>query len=195
MNHLEKYLDFIKEMEQLKSVLRTAFTSSGRQESTAEHTWRLTLFAALMADEFPEVDLGRLLLMSLIHDIGELYDGDISAALCPDEEEKYQTEYRAASKVFTLLPESKASELMELWQEYNDNSSPEAHLIKALDKAETIIQHNQGDNPDNFDYEFNLQYGSKYFQADPLLIELRAILDLETKTHLTPACPISENTP
>lgn len=195
MNHLEKYLNFIKEMEQLKSVLRTAFTSSGRQESTAEHTWRLTLFAALMADEFPEVDLGRLLLMSLIHDIGELYDGDISAALCPDEEEKYQTEYRAASKVFTLLPESKASELMELWQEYNDNSSPEAHLIKALDKAETIIQHNQGDNPDNFDYEFNLQYGSKYFQADPLLIELRAILDQETKTHLTPACPISENTP
>lgn len=195
MNHLEKYLDFIKEMEQLKSVLRTAFTSSGRQESTAEHTWRLTLFAALMADEFPEVDLGRLLLMSLIHDIGELYDGDISAALCPDDEEKYQTEYRAASKVFTLLPESKASELMELWQEYNDNSSPEAHLIKALDKAETIIQHNQGDNPDNFDYEFNLQYGSKYFQADPLLIELRAILDRETQTHLTPACPISENTP
>lgn len=186
MDNLQKYLAFIKETEQLKSVLRTAFTSSGRRESTAEHTWRLTLFAALQGDEFPEINLNRLLLMSLIHDIGELYEGDISATLCPDENEKYQTEHSAASKVFSLLPSAKASELMELWQEYNDNSSPEAHLIKALDKAETIIQHNQGKNPADFDYAFNLQYGNEYFQNDSLLIELRSILDQETDTHVHP---------
>lgn len=52
MSNLQNYLAFIKETEQLKSVLRTAFTSSGRRESTADHTWRLTLFAALLGNEY-----------------------------------------------------------------------------------------------------------------------------------------------
>ena len=78
---LDRYLAFIKETELLKNVLRTAWGSAGRQESTAEHSWRLALFAALMLGEYPELDGKRVLLMCLIHDLGELYDGDISAAL------------------------------------------------------------------------------------------------------------------
>ena len=57
---------------------------------------------------------------------------------------------------------------------------PEAHLVKALDKAETILQHNQGKNPPDFDYAFNLTYGASYFKGDPRLEELRSILDAET---------------
>ena len=59
--------------------------------------------------------------------------------------------------------------------------TPEARLVKALDKAETILQHNQGANPPEFDYAFNLEYGKKYFEYDPLLRNLRVLLDEQTR--------------
>ena len=69
---LDQYLNFIKETELLKNVLRTAWGSTGRQESTAEHSWRLALFAALLLGDYPELDGKRVLFMCLIHDLGEL---------------------------------------------------------------------------------------------------------------------------
>ena len=80
----------------------------------------------------------------------------------------------------SFSPEPKRSEFLSLWNEYNNCSTPEAHLVKALDKAETILQHNQGKNPPDFDYAFNLTYGASYFKGDPRLEELRSILDAET---------------
>lgn len=69
---------------------------------------------------------------------------------------------------------------MALWREYEEAATPEARLVKALDKAETILQHNQGQNPPDFDYDFNLDYGKGLFLGDPILRALRAELDLET---------------
>ena len=84
MDFIEQYLRFIKEAERLKAVTRTAWTHDGRRESTAEHSWRLALFAGLAAGRLPGLNREKVLMMSLIHDMGELYGGDISAALCPD---------------------------------------------------------------------------------------------------------------
>ena len=109
-----KIISFIEEAELLKSVVRTAWTSQGRRESTAEHSWRLALLTGVMHDNYPELDLSRMLMMCLIHDIGEIYEGDISAALRPDQEDKFQTEYDAAQKVFSLLPRQQAGRLMEI---------------------------------------------------------------------------------
>ena len=184
MEPLENYLRFIREAELLKSTLRTAWTAAGRQESTAEHSWRLALFAGVLAPSFPALDLRRVLMMCLIHDLGELYTGDVSAALEPDAAEKYEEEHQAARRIFSLLPESQAAELLQLWREYGAGETPEARFVKALDKAETIIQHNQGSNPPEFDYEFNLGYGKKYFRDDPLLAQLREAIDAETRARL-----------
>lgn len=63
---IKKYISFIEEAEKLKSVVRTAWTSKGRRESTAEHSWRLALFACVLSDDFPELDLSKVLIMSLI---------------------------------------------------------------------------------------------------------------------------------
>lgn len=178
---LEQYIAFIEEAEKLKSVVRTAWSSSGRRESTAEHSWRLALLAGLMQEYYPELDLNKIIMMSLIHDIGEIYEGDISAALCPDKDDKYDMELRAAKSVFSLLPEPQAGKMMDLWLEYNSNTTPEAKLVKALDKAETILQHNQGENPADFDYQFNLGYGKEYFKDNELLEQLRSIIDLKTR--------------
>ena len=144
MDFIEQYLRFIKEAERLKAVTRTAWTHDGRRESTAEHSWRLALFAGLAAGRLPGLNREKVLMMSLIHDMGELYGGDISAALCPDPQEKTDEESRAVRKAFSLLPEREAESLLALWREYNANATPEARLVKALDKAETIIQHNRG---------------------------------------------------
>lgn len=186
INELTRQLDFIREAERLKSVLREAWTSTGRRESTAEHSWRLAVLAALLAPSF-EVDMEKVLMMCLIHDLGELYVGDVSAASNPDEALKHAQEKRDVERVLSLLPETQGKALLALWQEYNDNSTPEAQLVKALDKAETIIQHNQGENPSDFDYGFNLAYGKQYFTSDPLLSSLRAILNNETAAYVRAA--------
>lgn len=185
MEKIESYLAFIKELGQLKDVCRTAWTSGGRRESTAEHSWRLAVFAGVFLEEFQELDKTKVLMMALLHDVGEIYDGDISAALLPDPQQKYKEEEAAAQKVFVLLPQNQGSICRALWQEYEEGKTKEARLVKALDKAETIIQHNQGHNPEDFDYTFNLNYGASCFEWDEMLIKLRAAIDEETRNHIS----------
>lgn len=172
-------VEFIEEVEQLKSVLRTSWTRSGRQESTAEHSWRLALFALVAMTNFPELNREQVLMLCLVHDLGELYDGDISAALSPDAKQKLEGETNAMNKMCRLLPGSYGEAIKSLWQEYEDCETLEAQFVRALDKAETILQHSQGSNPEDFDYSFNLSYGKDLFY-DPRMQELREILDRKT---------------
>lgn len=92
MEKLERYLRFIREAERLKNTLRSAHTSAGRHESTAEHTWRLALLALVLADEKPELDLSKVLSMCLVHDLGEAYEGDIPAVVQCDPAAKATAE-------------------------------------------------------------------------------------------------------
>lgn len=183
MDTLEKQIAFIRQAERLKSVTREAWTSDGRRESTAEHSWRLALLVGLLAPSF-HVDVEKALMMCLVHDLGELYIGDISAATHPDETQKHMDEERDVRRVLSLLPDGQRDDLLALWQEYNVNATEEARLVKALDKAETILQHNQGKNPPDFDYGFNLEYGKSYFAFHPLLKELRSLLDAQTAARI-----------
>lgn len=184
MNHFTSILHFVKELEHLKSVTRTAWTSSGRRESTAEHSWRLSVFAGLLCGMDSELDPETVLMTALIHDLGEIYTGDISAALLPDPAEKYEEEKQAVQRLFSLLEEPARTKLYALWQEYESGSTKEARFVRALDKAETIIQHNQGKNPGDFDYAFNLEYGKSYFEGQPLLERLREQLDDDTRERM-----------
>lgn len=192
MDELKKQIAFVKQAEGLKAVLREAWGSDGHRESTAEHSWRLALLAGLLAPSF-EVDMGKTLMMCLIHDLGELYIGDISAVSGPDETEKHRAEERDVRRVLSRLPEEQAAELLALWQEYNACDTPESRLVKALDKTETILQHNQGKNPPGFDYAFNLDYGKRYFDDHPLLRQLRELLDGETALHIQADSPRNDS--
>ena len=174
----------MREAEQLKNVLRSARTSTGRTESTAEHTWRLALLALVLADEKPELDLQRVLAMCLVHDLGEAYEGDIPAVEQSDPAVKAAAELAAIDRITPLLPDEAAARIRALWEEYEACATPEARWVKALDKAETILQHNQGANPADFDYGFNLTYGAEWFRDDALLRKLRRLLDAETARHV-----------
>lgn len=184
MNNINKIIEFIKEIENLKSVTRTAWTKTGRRESTAEHTWRLAMLLMILEEDFKDVDINKAIKMSLVHDLGELYDGDISAVLQHDNDNKSEMEERAMNRMLKILPEGISKQIYDLWTEYNECSTKEAKLVKAMDKLETIVQHNQGTNPKDFDYKFNLTYGKKYFEGDDRLKYMRNIIDEDTKDKI-----------
>jgi putative hydrolase of HD superfamily len=179
-------VEFLRSAERLKSVHRSGFTSAGLPESVAEHSWRLALMAMLLRHEFPELDAGKVLRMCLIHDLGEAISGDIPAPEQARRREqdpsagKAEQERRDLVTLLAPLPAALQLEITTLWDEYEAAVSPEARLVKALDKLETILQHNQGKNPSGFDYAFNLDYGRQYTGGHPVIVELRRVLDEET---------------
>lgn len=175
-------LEFLRNAERLKNVTRTSWTSAGHRESVAEHTWRLSLMALVLESSLPGIDMARLLKLCVIHDLGEAIGGDISATLQPPEGKAAQERLDLLT-LLEPLPAAVRDEIVDLWDEYEDARTAEARLAKALDKLETIMQHNQGQNPPTFDYRFNLEYGRDYTAADPLIGAIREILDAETLAH------------
>jgi putative hydrolase of HD superfamily len=172
-------IDFLRDAERLKDAVRSGYTSGGRQESVADHSWRLCLMALVLHHRFPDVDLGRLIQICVVHDLGEALSGDIPA---PQQEAggKAADERRDLLSLIEPLPVDLRELITDLWDEYEAAATPEARLAKALDKLETILQHTQGANPPDFDYAFNLEYGRAYTAGDPVIEAIRAILDAET---------------
>ena len=184
---LDGILEFLRATERIKVVTRSAYTSEGTPESVAEHSWRLCLMALVLRDEFPDVDLGKLLAMCVVHDLGEAIGGDVPA---PEQARRRAADpgaTKAAQEredLLTLLaplPVSVRETITALWDEYEAAASPEARVAKALDKLETILQHTQGDNPPDFDYRFNLGYGRAFTAGHPAIVRLREALDRETE--------------
>jgi putative hydrolase of HD superfamily len=137
--------------------------------------------AMLLADRYPEVDFARLVKICIVHDLGEAIGGDIPAVHQIPGAGKAEQERRDLLQLLEPLPQRLQDEITALWDEYEEARTPEARLAKALDKLETILQHNQGDNPDGFDYRFNLGYGRRYTAIDPLVATLREIVDRDTE--------------
>ena len=176
-------LTFLREAERLKDTLRSAYTQQGRTESVAEHSWRLCLFAVAFADLLPDVDLLRVLKLCLVHDMGEAVHGDVPAPLQDPQSSKAADERTDFLTLVASLPDPVQAELVALWDEYEQAESLEARVVKALDKMETILQHNQGDNPADFDYAFNIGYGRSYTDAFEITAQIRALLDSDTKAR------------
>lgn len=170
---IRAYLDFLSIAEKLKCNTRHSYTSSGRHESVAEHSWRLALMAYLVKDEFPETDIDKVIRMCLFHDIGEAVTGDIPAFEKTRKDEA--VEDTAVSRLLEQLPEPYYGELRELFREMNEQQTPEAKLYKALDKLEALIQHNEADLSTWIPLEYDLQmtYGTKECSFHKYINELR----------------------
>ena len=160
MNQRE-YIKFLNLVEKLKCNTRHSWTSSGRHESVAEHSWRLAVMAMLCADEYPDLNINKVIKMCLIHDFGEAITGDIPAFLKTENDEK--DEEAAIDKMVKLLPIDTKKELSSLFEEIKDLKTDEAKLYKALDNIEALISHNEADISTWLprEYEENLTYGQK----------------------------------
>ena len=180
-SQLQGTLAFLRAAESLKYMTRTSWTSDGGQETVAAHSWRLCLMALVLAPHFPGIDVGKLLRICLVHDLGEAISGDISAALQATLPNKAEQERADLVQLIQPLPDAVRADLVALWDEYDAAATPEAKLAKGLDKLETILQHNQGVMPAGFDFLFNLEYGAAYTRDHPVLVALRHMMDAETQ--------------
>jgi putative hydrolase of HD superfamily len=177
------YLEFLHILERMKCNTRHSWTSTGRHESVAEHSYRLVVLAYLLRDELPGVDMDKVLLMCLVHDWGEAVTGDIPSFLKTGADEK--TEDEAVAGLFARLPEREAA-LNSLFAELTALETPEARVYKALDKLEAVIQHNEAPLSTwlPLERELNLLYGEAECSGDPFLAELRARVRRETEEKL-----------
>lgn len=172
MNY-KSFLKFMSVAEKLKCNLRHSWTSTMRQESVAEHSWRLCVFSWLIGKEFPDYDMDRVLLMCLFHDIGEALTGDIPSFLKSQEHETEET--AAIGRILDMLDEPARTELVELFAEMSELKTKEAKLFKAMDKLEAVIQHNEAPISTwiPLEYELNLTYGEDEVKDIDMLRELR----------------------
>lgn len=171
------FLEILSVAEKLKCNTRHSWTSSGRHESVAEHSWRIALMALLMRDEFPNIDMDKVIRMCLIHDLGEAFTGDIPAFDKKEEDSKKEDEIFL--QWIETFPAHYKEEFAELLAEMNERKTEEAKLYKALDNLEAVIQHNEADISTWIPLEYDLQftYGSDKVEFSPYLKELKKEID------------------
>ena len=180
----KEFLAFLARLEKLKCNTRHSWTSSGRHESVAEHSWRLAMLAMLLRDALPEVDMDKVLRMCLIHDVGEAVTGDIPSFQKTDANE--ETERQAIAELLSPLPDGLRGELTALFAEMDALATPEARVYKALDKLEVVVQHNEAplDTWLPLEYELNQTYGIPETAPFPPLAALREQARLDTLAKL-----------
>ena len=175
-----KLIELMSIAEKLKTNTRHSWTSSNRQESVAEHSWRLSLMAYFMKDEFPEADINKVILMCICHDLGEAITGDIPSFNKTKEDEIHED--RKVQELLNTLPEPYCTELTTLFAEMNAQETMESKIYKALDKLEVIIQHNEADLSTwiPLEYELNMTYADKEVAFSDYMKELRQTIKEDT---------------
>ncbi len=171
----ERFLAVMQVLEKLKCNTRHSWTSSNRQESVAEHSFRLAVMALLLTDEFPKVDMQKVMKMCLIHDFGEAVTGDVPAFLKTEADEA--EEQKAIESILSMFPDAMRNEYAELYREMEELKTEEALLYKAFDKLEAVIQHNEAsiDSWIPLERTDNLTYGETESSRFPYTKRLREL--------------------
>ena len=147
---LKKQLDFALEIDKEKNILRqTHLSGHGRNENDAEHAWHMAIMAYLLREYSNEpVDITRVMLMCLIHDVVEIDAGDSYAY---DEEGKKTQKAReeaAKERIYSLLPEDQKEELAAIFDEFEESKTPESKFAHAMDNLQPLMLNNSNDGGD-----------------------------------------------
>lgn len=180
----EELLSVLHTANRLKDTTRHCWTPGNRHESVADHSWRLALAAFFLRDEFPEMDMDKVIKMCLIHDLGECFTGDIPSFLKTDADTA--KEDALLIQWVETLPQPYRTEMAALYAEMDALETPEARLYKALDKLEAVIQHNEAPISTWLprEYALNLTYADENVAFSPYLTALREAVRDETKTKI-----------
>ena len=147
---LRRQLDFALEIDKEKNILRqTHLSGQGRRENDAEHAWHMAVMAYLLREYANEpVDIGRVMLMCLIHDIVEIEAGDTYAYDAESLKTQKAREDAAKEKIYSILPEDQKRELIALFDEFEDNETPEARYAHAMDNLQPLLLNHSNDGGD-----------------------------------------------
>ena len=147
---LKKQLDFALEIDKEKNVFRqTHLSGHGRNENDAEHAWHMAIMAYLLREYAnEEVDITKVMLMCLIHDIVEIDAGDTYAY----DEENLKTqkarEDAAKERIFSLLPDDQKEEMIALFDEFEAYETAESKFAHSLDNLQPLMLNNSNDGSD-----------------------------------------------
>ncbi|MCJ8139460.1 HD domain-containing protein [Falsirhodobacter halotolerans] len=177
-DRLSQQFAFLQEADRLKTVLRASRLADGsRHENTAEHSWHVTLFAMVLADQAPAgVDLNRVLRMLILHDLVEIDTGDVPLHFGDGTAHDAQTEAetRAAERLFGLLPDDQRDAFLDLWLEFEASTTADAMFAKSLDRLPPVLLNmaNGGGSWTEYDVtlaQFDARVGTKVSRTLPAL--------------------------
>ena len=174
-DQLLQQINFIKEIDKIKYIQRkTKLFHSDRPENDAEHSWHLAMMTIVLAEHSDvPVDVLKVLKMVLIHDIVEIDAGDTFIYDTQKNHSNTENELIAANRIFGLLPDEQANELIAIWQEFEAGETPEARFAKAMDRIEPLLQ-NTSNNGGTW-REFDVDY-SKVFEKKKVIAQGSATL-------------------
>lgn len=159
---LLKQVEFIKEIDKLKYIQRkTKLLNSDRPENDAEHSWHLAMMAIVLAAHSNQpIDLLKVIKMVLIHDVVEIDAGDTFIYDTQKNHTNTDEEHLAAQRIFGILPEAQAQELILIWKEFEEGVTAEAKFARSMDRFEPLLQ-NTSNNGGTWT-EFNVPYQKVY---------------------------------
>ncbi len=147
---LKKQLDFALEIDKEKNIFRqTRLSGHGRKENDAEHAWHMAIMAYLLREYANEdVDIAKVMIMCLIHDLVEIDAGDTYAYDTENLKTQKEREEKAKQRIFSLLPEDQGQELMALYDEFEEGLTAESKFAHAMDNLQPLLLNNSNDGGD-----------------------------------------------
>ena len=147
---LQKQLDFILEIDKEKNIFRqTHLSDHGRNENDAEHAWHMAIMAYLLQEYSNEkIDVARVMLMCLIHDVVEIDAGDTYAYDAEGLKTQKAREEAAKERLYSMLPEDQKADLTAIFDEFEERKTPEAKFARALDNLQPLLLNNSNDGGD-----------------------------------------------
>ena len=147
---LQKQLDFILEIDKEKNIFRqTHLSGHGRNENDAEHAWHMAIMAYLLQEYSNEkIDVTRVMLMCLIHDVVEIDAGDTYAYDAEGLKTQKAREEAAKERLYSMLPEDQKADLTAIFDEFEERKTPEAKFARALDNLQPLLLNNSNDGGD-----------------------------------------------
>ena len=149
-NRLKKQLEFVLEIDKEKNIFRqTHLSNHGRKENDAEHAWHMAIMTCLLQEYSNEpIDLAKTMLMCLVHDIVEIDAGDTYAYDTEGLKTQKKREDAAQERIYSLLPEDQKDKLIALFDEFEENQTPEAKFAHAMDNLQPLLLNDSNDGGD-----------------------------------------------
>jgi putative hydrolase of HD superfamily len=193
-------LKFLHLSEGLKNELRNGRTSTEKKESVAEHTWRVSLMVFMFSRFLDQkICVEKALKIAIVHDLAELITGDkpyfVYEGHQANKQDKFEQELNAMKHLQSLLPESIGTEFLELWKEYEQGETYEAKFVKAIDKIEAQIQHNEMSYTywNDYDRKYASTRLDKYCNFDSFLTKVKTLVQEESLQKIASSQPVSES--
>lgn len=138
---LRRQLTFIVEVDRMKAVLRQSLIAAeDRRENDAEHSWHLALMALVLTDYAREpVDRARVVELLVLHDLVEVYAGDVPLHHTAARAGQVEREVAAADRLYGLLPADQGARLRAAWEEFEAHATPEARFARAMDRFQPLL--------------------------------------------------------